>query len=193
MSGRNGRKKKVPETVSDLRPATYNPRKMSAAMRERLDASMDKFGDLSGIVFNRRTGNLVGGHQRKVHLPEDAEISISVRLDRPNAQGTVAVGWIQIGEERWSYREVDVPKKREKAMNLAANKHKGLFDEALLPDVLADAYSDVGSVEILGFDPLEAELLLAGHEDFEPVGRGAHRLDQKTPVECPNCGHAFVP
>ncbi len=60
--------------IMDLKPAEYNPRTISDDQLERLKKSLEEFGDLSGIVFNRQTGNLVGGHQRLKVIPEGADI-----------------------------------------------------------------------------------------------------------------------
>ena len=48
----------------DLSPASYNPRKISPEQLKALGDALKVFGDLGGIVRNRKTGNLVGGHQR---------------------------------------------------------------------------------------------------------------------------------
>lgn len=58
-------------TISNLNPAPYNPRKITDKKLAMLQKSMAEFGDLSGIVCNTRTGHLVGGHQRlKVFSPD---------------------------------------------------------------------------------------------------------------------------
>lgn len=49
---------------SELKNAPYNPRHLSDKGRERLKLGMKKFGLLAPQTWNRRTGNLVGGHQR---------------------------------------------------------------------------------------------------------------------------------
>jgi len=49
---------------SELKNAIYNPRVLSDKARERLKLGMKKFGLLGPQTWNRRTGNLVGGHQR---------------------------------------------------------------------------------------------------------------------------------
>lgn len=66
--------------LSDLKPAEYNPRKISADQLKNLKKSIEEFGDLSGIVFNRRTGNVVGGHQRLKCVPDDAQIEKTGRI-----------------------------------------------------------------------------------------------------------------
>ena len=45
--------------VKNLKPAPYNPRKISDKKLEMLGKSMTEFGDLSGIVRNVKTGNLI--------------------------------------------------------------------------------------------------------------------------------------
>ena len=56
------------KNIDDLKPASYNPRKISKKAFEGLEVSLKKFGDISGIVWNKRTGNLVSGHQRVAKL-----------------------------------------------------------------------------------------------------------------------------
>src|SRR5690606_5578746 len=128
---------------------------------------MREHGDLSGIVFNRRTGRLIGGHQRKQHLPPDAEVHVTERLTKPNAQGTVAVGYVVADGERWAYREVDVDEQREAAMNVAANKGGMLaeFDVPKLADLLSTLDAEGYDATLTGFDAQELEDLLTWAPD----------------------------
>ena len=123
--------KKKPDAVSSLTPASYNPRKITEKQLTSLGKSMQQFGDLSGIISNIRTKILVGGHQRLKHF--DPEWPITKR-DHKDGTGTVAVGEIETPFGIWAYREVDWPEKKEKAANVAANKHGGYFDMASLKD-----------------------------------------------------------
>ena len=50
--------------IDDLKPAPYNPREITSEAMSGLQASIEEFGDISGIVWNKKTGNLVAGHQR---------------------------------------------------------------------------------------------------------------------------------
>ena len=52
------------KTIDDLKPAPYNPRKISEEAVSGLAYSLEEFGDISGITWNKRTGHLVSGHQR---------------------------------------------------------------------------------------------------------------------------------
>lgn len=141
---------------------------MTEAEHASLAASMTEFGDLSGIVFNRKTGQLIGAHQRLTHLPPKAKIVLDgTRARKPNAQGTIATGHIEVDGERWTYREVEVDLTRERAMNLAANRHGGSWDYELLPAFIQalDGEIDLG---LTGFTSDELDVFLAVDTGFDP-------------------------
>ena len=53
--------------VTELNAAQYNPRiALEPGMPEweKLKTSIEQFGNVEPVVWNRRTGNVVGGHQR---------------------------------------------------------------------------------------------------------------------------------
>lgn len=54
------------ETInrSDIKNAPYNPRIMDVKAKKRLKANIAKHGLVAALTWNKRTGNLVGGHQR---------------------------------------------------------------------------------------------------------------------------------
>lgn len=96
--------------LSQLKEADYNPREITDEALEGLTVSIDEFGDLSGIVFNKRTGNLVAGHQRVKALKEKyGELDIS------------ELGIILPNNEVFKVRYVDWDMTKEKAANIAAN------------------------------------------------------------------------
>jgi hypothetical protein len=109
---------------------------------------MDEFGDLSGIVRNVRTGNLVGGHQRVKCFDASWEVKKTKASD---GTGTVAVGYIETPRGRWVYREVDWDESKEKAANLAANKHGGEWDIPKLDVVLGELRAINFDMELTGF------------------------------------------
>ena len=86
----------------DLRLAEYNPRKISDDAFNGLGASLNKFGLMIPIVWNKTTGNIVGGHQRYKHLVEmgeletevvvveldgNEEVALNITLNNPNIRG----------------------------------------------------------------------------------------------------------
>lgn len=50
--------------IDKLIPAPYNSRKSSKEQEANLRQSLSKFGLVEPIVFNKRTGYIVGGHFR---------------------------------------------------------------------------------------------------------------------------------
>jgi len=124
--------------INDLKGNPKNPRTISKHDYEALVNSIKRFGDLSGIVFNRRTGQLVGGHQRIEafkRMGGDKSVQITERLESPNSKGTVAVGYVFFENEQYAYREVDWDQGTENAANIAANRIQGQFDLDLLAEI----------------------------------------------------------
>jgi len=146
--------------VKDLKPNPRNPRKISDDQKRHLKKSLEKYGDLGGIVFNRRRQTLCGGHQRTAVLPPTTAITIEKQYDSPTKTGTVAEGYIEINGERFRYREVDWDQTTEESANLAANKLGGEWDYPLLTDVLIDLKDAGVDVEDLGFVKKELDALL---------------------------------
>jgi ParB-like chromosome segregation protein Spo0J len=50
--------------LKDLKPNPLNPRKSSITQDENLKKSLEKFGVVEPIVFNKQSGYIVGGHFR---------------------------------------------------------------------------------------------------------------------------------
>lgn len=132
--------------LDQLNKNPKNPRKISKEDFENLKRSMAKFGDLSGIVFNRTTGQLVGGHQRIEafkSLPAKKQVIITHQYDQPNQFGTVALGYIDYNNEQYGYREVEWDEATENAANIAANRIQGEFDL----DMLAELNHELAQLE----------------------------------------------
>ena len=87
--------------LKNLNPNERNPRTMSSEDKEALKISLKKYGDMSGIVYNRRTKKLVGGHQRNSVLPQESKIIIEHKYKNPTEAYTVADGYVLIGDDRF--------------------------------------------------------------------------------------------
>lgn len=195
-------KRLVGITTKKLKPAGYNPRVISSGRLKQLDSSINTFGDLSGIVFNVRTGNLVSGHQRMKTL-KSAKTRI-VQVHHTDDYGTIAIGHVEVktksGSLKIPYRAVDWPTQREKAANIAANAHGGNFDKDKLALVLADLENvKEFDIEIVGLDPLTLKSLRLpkGTGELGP-NAGATRKEFKefgedldTKHECPKCKYRW--
>jgi hypothetical protein len=161
-------------TAPDMRLLTSshnnpkNPRKITPESLDRLKKSLEKFGDLGGIVLNRRTGQLVGGHQR-VAAFKLAEVPATIveSLKKPDKQGTVAWGWIIIDGNRFTYREVDWSPETEAVANLAANKIAGEWDDIQLKSIMADLAPST-DLDGTGFSADEIARLMATPEPTRP-------------------------
>ncbi len=136
-----------------LNPAAYNPRrdlKPGDKDYEKLKRSIEEFGFVEPVVWNRRTGFVVGGHQR-----------LKVLLD--------------MGETEIDCVVVDLEPEKEKALNLALNRIQGDWDEAKLAEVIAELDASAFDVSFTGFDAEEIDALMnrfysaeAVQDDFNP-------------------------
>jgi len=138
--------------IERICPAAYNPRidlKPGDREYDQLQRSMDEFGFVEPLVWNQRTGNLVGGHQR-----------LKILQARGVQQVEVSV--------------VDLSLEREQALNVALNKIGGPWDDQKLADLLTGlAEIPDFDVSLTGFDATEISNLLDrlessdGDDDFD--------------------------
>ena len=165
--------------IKDLTPNEKNPRTITDAKLAMLKKAVAEFGDLSGIVYNRKSKQLVGGHQRRKVLDPNADITITKKFSKPSAVGTVAEGYIDTESGRFSYREVYWTDAKEKAANIAANKGAGEWD---LPQ-LTEWMKELGSFD-LDFD---INLTMFDNEEIEALGQSIivseHTRTGKTGVD----------
>lgn len=128
--------------ILKINAAQYNPRialKLGDSEFEKLDRSIKEFGFVEPAVWNKRTGNLVGGHQRLAVLKAQGVTEVEVSV-------------------------VDLPLEKEKALNIALNKIKGDWDEEKLAGILQEL-SQVPDfdVALTGFESVEIGQLFDEH------------------------------
>jgi hypothetical protein len=172
----------------DIRSDPANPNRMDLVDKARMAKSLAEFGDLSGVVLNRRTGLLIGGHQR-VEVLRGAEMHVD-DLPEPEADGTVARGWLVHCGRRYSVRVVDWADQRAHAALLAANRfgRVGHDDNAVLKDLLEQLDTGVTDMDLTGYTVEAIErLMLQFHvpDANKPIDEGAM---SDTTNECPKCG-----
>lgn len=173
----------VPEEVElnpiHLVPASYNPRKMSDDAKKALKVSMKEFSDISGITWNKTTGNIITGHHRWQNLVDAHGIEnlkfeeVSKNLYKIKASND-DTGFI--------LRAVEWDMAKEKAANVAANSQhiSGEFT-ADLQSVLEDIQSsDFGSdlYTELSFENLEVSGIDLSDYETESPTHGANNKDQ---------------
>ena len=123
--------------TAELLPADYNPRKdlkPGDAEYEKLKRSIEQFGYVEPVIWNKTTGFVVGGHQR-----------LKVLLD----MGITEVECVVV--------EMDAEK--EKALNIALNKISGEWDKDKLALLIADLQGADFDVSLTGFEPAEIDSL----------------------------------
>ncbi len=132
-------------SISKLNPAKYNPRKdlkPGDAEYEKLKRSMDEFGYVEPIIWNKRTGRVISGHQR---------LKILKSMGYADVECVV----------------LDLDEVKEKALNVALNKIGGEFDIPLLTDLLKDLSDSDFDATLTGFDLTEIDELFSKADDKE--------------------------
>lgn len=136
---------KIP--VAKLKAAEYNPRralKRGDAEYEKLKRSITEFGYVEPVIWNKQTGNVVGGHQR-----------LTVMRD--------------LGITEIDCVVVDLDPMREKALNVALNKIQGEWDKDKLAALLTEFDGSEFDVTLTGFDATEVDELLNAFYSKEAV------------------------
>jgi DNA modification methylase len=130
--------------INKLKAAKYNPRKdlkPGDPEFEKLKRSIENFGYVEPIIWNKQTGNVVGGHQRLKILKHLGETEIDCVI-------------------------VDVDLTKEKALNVALNKISGEWDMPLLSDLMKELQAEDFDVTLTGFDLGEiSDLFKSGIEE----------------------------
>jgi site-specific DNA-methyltransferase (adenine-specific) len=167
-----------------------NPRRISKAQYRRLAADLQEYGDLGGLVHDLNSDQVISGNQRcRVFDLAKIQPVITETLTEPNAQGTVARGYIEWQGERFSYRQVRWTPEQCAAANIKANLDGGGWDWDLLSgwnaadlqswgmdaETLQNWRGDVGALDKM----LEAEQETS---DAEPQIDKAEELQKKWQV-----------
>jgi DNA modification methylase len=134
-------------SVSMINPAPYHPKvelQPGDPEYEKLKRSIEEFGYVEPLVWNERTGNLVGGHQRyKILVNEQGATEVEVSV-------------------------VDLDETREKALNLALNKIDGDWDLPKLRDLMSELKECDFDLSLTGFDSADLDELFQEVPFFEP-------------------------
>src|SRR5690625_3600686 len=123
--------------VEKLNPAPYNPRKdlkPGDPEYEKLKNSILTFGYVEPDLWNKRTGHIIGGHQRYKVL-------------------------VEMGKKEIDCVIVDMDEENEKALNIALNKVSVVRDKDKLMLLITDLQGADFDVSLTGFDPSELDEL----------------------------------
>jgi DNA modification methylase len=156
-----------------------NPRQITARQLSDLEKWLRELGDLSGIVHDLNSDEVIGGNQRsRVFDINRCEIELTDGPHEPDEQGTVALGWVIWEGKRYAYRQVRwTPEQCEQA-NVIANKAGGNWDW----DILAKEFStsdlmewgfDADALKDLKMDAAALDNLLKSKKEPPPDDPGA--------------------
>ena len=123
--------------TADLLPADYNPRKdlkPGDPEYEKLKRSMETFGLVQPVIWNKTTGRVVGGHQR-----------LKVLIDMGITETECVI--------------VELDEDSEKALNIALNKIGGDWDKDKLTLLLSELQESDFGISLTGFDMAEYDAL----------------------------------
>jgi len=130
----------------DIKLSEYNPRIISDENAARLKKGIKQHGLVQTLVWNKRTGNLVGGHQRIAQIDalekrDDYDIVVSV---------------------------IDVDEAEEKKINVQLNNDSmmGEWDIDKLKDLQLDTGIDFSD---MGFSEADAHILFGDDARFEEL------------------------
>lgn len=132
--------------AAQLKPAEYNPRRdlqPEDAEYKKLRRSIEEFGYVEPIIWNERTGRIVGGHQRLKVLLEKGEDDIEAVV-------------------------VDLDERDEKILNVLLNKVKGRWDIGKLTDLLQEL-DQAGAMDFTGFEDWELQSLLMQYDHIKDL------------------------
>lgn len=131
---------------SQIKMAEYNPRLIDGENKKLLKKGLKNAGLVMPLVWNKRTGNLVSGHQR---------ITILDELERGKDYSlTVSV--------------VDLDEREEKKLNVQLNNKsmQGEFDVGLLGELALSGGFDVAD---LGFTDFDAAMMFGDDDRFSSL------------------------
>jgi ParB-like chromosome segregation protein Spo0J len=155
--------------VSALIPYARNSRTHSDEQVAQIAASIREFGFTNPVLIDADSG-IIAGHGR-------------VMAARKLGMDTVPC--LRLGH---------LSDTQKRAYIIADNKlalNSGWDDESLQIELLA-LNDDSFKMELLGFDANELNLAMGLGADFLPGDEEDQgKLDEKSPISCPSCGHEF--
>lgn len=163
-----------------------NPRQITVQQYENLERWLEELGDLSGIIHDLNSNQIIGGNQRgRVFDINECEIVLAEEYDQPDEQGTVAIGYVLWKGYRYGYRQVRWNEEQCEMANIVANKAGGEWDF----DILANVF-EVDDLLKWGFG--DRELQIHGIGDLPEFKEYDESIaDEVEYHECPECGHKW--
>lgn len=177
--------------ITDLKPAEYNPRRISDDDYQKLKNSISTFGLVDPIIVNLKNMHIVGGHQRYDVLLDEHMLDNDFVAELP---------MVRLGDVGFVFTDTNlsiVDDDHEKALNLALNKISGEWDNDKLAEVLEELELSPIDIQLTGFDDLElTELQFENDIEYDDDISDSDLSEDIIPKEvkkiiCPYCGKEF--
>ena len=184
--------------ITELKPARYNPRKISEEDYNKLSRSINEYGLVDPIIITYSTKTIIGGHQRYDVLLNEY-INGNKKYETLQVIRRGDIGWVFTNEEL-EIKDLN----HEKSLNITLNKVQGEWDLSKLEDMFNYLSTEGLDIELTGFDKgevkeifkdidlssFEDDLLDDPLDDEEPK-EVTHSKNRKE-ITCPECGHVFM-
>lgn len=177
--------------ITDLKPAEYNPRRISDEDYQKLKNSISTFGLVDPIIVNLKNMHIVGGHQRYDVLLDEHMLDNDFLAELP---------MIRLGDVGFVFTDTNLSiadDDHEKALNLALNKISGDWDNDKLSMVLEDLEDSDLDLELTGFEEYELMELKFNNDIEYDDNISESDLSENTSskevkrIICPYCGKEF--
>ncbi len=146
---------------SEILPHPKNPRVIDKKAQKNLFDKMGKVGLLQPLIVNKRTGYLLGGHQRLAVMDKHEKYKESTKEN--DYELDVAI--------------VDLPEKEELAMLVFLNNPSA--QGTWQTELLAEINLDFGvSFNEMGFDSLDVDLIFDGDSRFSELFADTHEVQE---------------
>lgn len=169
-------------TFDELEAWDRNPKDHDVGL---LITSLRTYGLIRPPAINTTTGKLLYGH------------GLSKALKTMHESGEDPPRRVRADNGTWTIptHVVDLEEPLHEPYLVIDNRSTELggWDRGLLPDVLSDI-AERGYLEATGFDGDDLDVMLTNNPAYsEPEDGEVPRLDERSPVICPICGHEFTP
>ena len=162
-----------------------NPRKITEKQLQQLKENIQELGDLSGIVHDLNTDEIISGNQRsKVIDINKCEVVITEKYETPNKQGTVAWGYVVYDGQKMNYRQVRWNEQQREKANVTANSLGGDFDYKILKEKF-----DVNLLRQWDIDiPMSHKEITENIDIDSFFEQKKVEEKRKRTIKCPHCG-----
>lgn len=185
--------------ITDIKPARYNPRKISNEEYNKLSMSINEYGLVDPIIINLNNNTIIGGHQR-FDVLMDSYMAGDKDYETLTLIKNGDIGWVFPAEEL-KIKDLN----HEKSLNIMLNTVSGEFDKERLTMLFNDLSIEGMDLKLTGWDKneiheLSKDIDLSNFDtddidledsltEEEPTVR--QNSKNRKEITCPECGHVF--